>query len=542
MWRGLLGSPALSAILSLMCLLVATPATGQFASQSPTADRNATYSLFGTVVNSVTGAPIKRALIEIYAGNPRLAFSDGNGQFEFDNLPPGETAVNVRKPGFFSEKEITGAAASPTMTKIGPDSEPLNVKLVPQSVITGHVQNVNGEPLEQVPVKALTARIEDGRRRWVQLSAGSTNEDGEFRLANLTPGSYYLQVGPSSGFGDAQSEGEGYPALFYPGVPDMGSATMFEVAPGQQVNADLSLRPVPLFKVSGRISGYTGAGVGVNLVDHLGNSFSFLRRLNPATGEFEAQVPAGSYTLQAWQWSRDARPQRAEIPLNVNSAVSGVAIALGTVGPIPVIVRTEDMRHEQLGDRHSRFDRPVNIHLIRSGDQIQNSDIWSGLQGAPTPSLVIPDAVAGTYSVEFMPNSLWYVQSAQCGATDLLREPLAISAGAQTPPIEVVLRNDGATVSGQIGSGQMSEFATVLLVPDDGSGAQIKAVSTGADGHFAIGDLAPGGYSVLAVDRAGALEYRNRQVLEQYLSRATHVTLDPNGRHTVHLDLVNVGD
>ncbi|HUK46873.1 MAG TPA: carboxypeptidase-like regulatory domain-containing protein [Terriglobales bacterium] len=527
----------------LACFLVSVSTLAQIGSSPAAEGSNAQYTLYGTVVNSVTGAPIRRALVQIYMGNQRLAFTDSNGQFEFDNLPPGETRVNVRKPGFFSEEELNGEPSVPPMIAIGSDTQSLSLKLVPQGVITGHIQSVNGEPLEGIPVRAITARIDEGRKHWVELGGSSTNEDGEFRLANLHPGSYYLQIGPSNGFGELRADADGYPAVFYPGVPDMSSATPFAIAAGQQVTANLSLRPVQLFKVSGRLAGYTGGGINIMFVDHLGNNFSFLRRVNPTTGAFEGEVPAGSYTLQATEWTRDAKPRRAEIPLNVSSDMSGVVLALGTMLPIPITVTTENMKHEAI-EAHPPFQSSlVNVHLIRIGDQLGNTETWSSFQGAPNPSLVIPNAEPGTYSVEFMPNSPWYVQSAQCGATDLLREPLTISAGAQTPPIEVVLRNDGATVTGQVGNGQTNQFATVLLVPDEGSGMQIKSGDTiGPNLQFRFADVAPGGYSVLAVDHARALEYRNRDVLGQYLSRAAHVTLDPNGKETVPVDLVNVGN
>ena len=46
------------------------------------------------------------------------------------------------------------------------------------------------------------------------------------------------------------------------------------------------------------------------------------------------------------------------------------------------------------------------------------------------------------------------MQSAQCGDTDLLRDELTVVAGVQTSPIEIVLRDDGATVSGRVDVGQ----------------------------------------------------------------------------------------
>src|SRR5690349_13288718 len=63
------------------------------------------YSLSGTVVNAITGEPIRRALVQIQAGQAHASLTDDNGHFDFHGLFGGETSVAVRKPGFFSESE-----------------------------------------------------------------------------------------------------------------------------------------------------------------------------------------------------------------------------------------------------------------------------------------------------------------------------------------------------------------------------------------------------------------------------------------------------
>src|SRR5438270_10530375 len=89
------GSGEQPAIRALVCLfllgfLFSPPATAfqpQSGSASPNSDEPAIYRLQGTVVNSVTGDPVYRALVSIHAQQQRSVLTDRNGHFTFDNLP-----------------------------------------------------------------------------------------------------------------------------------------------------------------------------------------------------------------------------------------------------------------------------------------------------------------------------------------------------------------------------------------------------------------------------------------------------------------------
>ena len=56
--------------------------------------------------------------------------------------------------------------------------------------------------------------------------------------------------------------------------------------------------------------------------------------------------------------------------------------------------------------------------------------------------------------------------------------------------------------------------------------------------EFQLDWLAPGDYLVFAFDHAEGLEYTNRDVLQSYVSQAAHVTLSPNQRAKVTLELI----
>jgi hypothetical protein len=529
-----------SRLLALAGLAAQVAAFPQSFSKSATEGSQSKYSLTGTVVNSVTGEPIRRALVEVSTGPNPLALTDGNGQFEFHDLPPGQMSINVRKPGYFAEPELQNSSHT-AMADVGPDPEPLTLKLVPEAVISGKVQSLDGAPIESLLVHLFTSRIEDGRRRWEQTFNDTTNDEGEFRIANLKPGVYYLEFGPgwsSHVLDPTKRTGDTYPALFYPGTADLSSATPLEVAPGQQLIADLTVKAVPFVKVSGVISGANpGNGVQLQFEDQFGNNFSDVQRFDAATGQFQAAAPAGIYTLTATTWFGGAE-QTAEVPLNLLSDVSGIRLTLAPGGPIPVYVSTEETRSSSRTTA-GRGNMPVpSLRFIDANHLLSQN--YAGVEGDPQSGVfTVPNLRPGRYLVEVGANDPWYVETARCGQTDLLSEELNITVGSQTPPIEVLLRDDGATLNVEVSADTQMASATVVVEADRGSFIQTAHIS-GARGTLELENLPPGRYNVFAFDHADRLEYRNRDVLERHASRATPVTLQPDGQQKVDVQLITV--
>ncbi len=539
------GSFGRSRVLLLLGLCPVLTALAQVSGQPSYPDPK--YKLSGTVINSVTGEPIRRVLVQIYTGSQPVALTDGSGQFEFEGLAPGTTSVNVRKPGFFDEQQGS-QPAGPQVVTIGPDSKPVLLKLTPESVIYGHVQNVGGEPIEHLPVKVVAARIVEGKKRWEVVGSVATNEDGEFRIANLPAGSYYVEAGPSWRFlgpVSSQQRPEGYPALFYGGASELNSATPIQLGAGQQIRTDFSLQMATLFKVSGVISGFApGQDVNIHFEDRLGDAFTLSSKFDPMSGQFQTAAPAGSYRLAANAWSREGMSFNAEVPLNISSDVSGVRLVLAPSNVIPIIVRTEATHPiPAAGRRNQTAGIPLpNARLQATTNMLGPSEIWARPEGPNNRSLTLRDVPSGKYSLEVESGGPYYVQSAQCGDADLLREDLAVTAGVQTPPIEVVLRDDGATLSGKVAVGQSRRPAAIVLLPEHSSGSRTRAAFASPDGDFTVQNLAPGDYRVFAFDRPEELEYANPDVLERYLVAGVHVSLQPNEEHTVNLDLIHVGN
>jgi hypothetical protein len=177
------------------------------------------------------------------------------------------------------------------------------------------------------------------------------------------------------------------------------------------------------------------------------------------------------------------------------------------------------------------------MHLVPSDSQLTSADYWAISKGAGKQRTVSFENVQpGKYSAEVNPDGSYYVDSARCGETDLLRDDLTITPDARLAPMEVVLRDDGASLD--ISLPGTTVKATVLLVPDRAP----RQVQHGFDsGRLRFEGLAPGEYNVLAFDNADQLEYKNPEVLSPYLGKAVHLTLGPKQNSSVTLQLIHIG-
>jgi hypothetical protein len=183
------------------------------------------------------------------------------------------------------------------------------------------------------------------------------------------------------------------------------------------------------------------------------------------------------------------------------------------------------------------------VRLIPSDPTIPESysTVVRGNQGAYSAALQNVDP--GKYSVDLMPQGAWYVQSVQYGQTNLLYDDLSIASAGQTYPMEIVLRDDGATLTGSVKSPDgTGAQATVVAVPEPASRVSAKVAYSSLQNGFAFNGLAPGEYLVYAFDYADGVEYSNPDVLQAYASQAAHVTLAPNQKTQVALDLIRTGD
>jgi Carboxypeptidase regulatory-like domain len=506
-----------------------------------------TFPLSGTVVNSMTGEPIARALVRANGVVQRSVFSDGEGRFEIDGLQRAQVIVSVQKPGY-----VSASGAPSASVQVGSNSTGLVLKLSPQSAIYGRIVDASGQPLEHVPVRLTARSLRDGRRVWEQRGMTDSDEDGRFRFPNLMPGTYYASAGPLEGQTDllamshilaaGEKPKSGFPHVYYPGVAELASAVPIQLTPGQQVEADFSFSAVPVYQVSGAIAGHLPEqGVGLEVFTASGDNISVPINFNMETGAFKIDgIPAGSYIVRAI--SQDGlQPTRGEARINVAANLEDVRVVLAPAVSIAVNARMES-RLASRGNAEAGNARgwgPISVRLLPADPN--TAEVFSTVeQRDGRPVMTLRNVDPGTYTVELMPQPPWYVQSATYGQTNVMLDDISVSIG-QSYPMDIVLRDDSASLTATVKSSDAGGAppATVIVVPQ--AGGKIAPRVVRASGSFSVYALAPGDYLVFAFDSIDDLEYGNPEAYGLYASQAAHVTLTPNQKAQVSLDLIHVG-
>ncbi len=514
-------------------------------------DAHDTFVLSGTVVNSVTGEGISRAMVRVTGQASRTAFSDSEGHFQFEGLPAGQVMLMAQKPGYSSEQDT--APSQNHVLILGPNTAGQTLKLQPLSAISGHVTDSSGQPIEHIPVRLTSRSLRDGRKIWEPRGMNETDEDGHFRFPNLMPGTYYLSVGPKQAEDRILAGGEkpttGFPHLYYPGVPDLASAAPVQLAAGQQWQADFSLTPVPVYHITGSITGEPADhGVGLMTFTSSGDDLMLPAKVNSELGTFTLDsAPAGSYLLKAMSQA-EGQPLRAEQKITVAGNLDNVHLAMAPSISIPVVVHMQSRASSgsAAGSNPSAWSEsrpPINVGLVPT--QPNQSESFSAFQHGPGGKvMVLQNLDPGTYSVNLMPQSPWYVQAASYGQTNALYDDITVAPG-QSYPLEISLRDDAASLTISVRSvdsaGQPGQArANVIILPQPVSKLAPHVLRGVTNASTEMG-LAPGDYLVFAFDRIDRLEYTNADALAAYASQAAHVTLSANQQGQVSLDLIQVG-
>ena len=498
---------------------------------------NTGFTLDGTVVNSVTGEPIARALVRVYGVAQRSAFTDSEGHFQIDSLPAGSVDIGLQKPGYSNQQGTN-------RTIVGVDSRAVVLKLSPLGTIYGHVLDTTGQPIENVPIRLIGRSISEGRTRWNLAGSAESDEDGRFRFSGLTPGSYYLAAGPEIHpetrlLARAEKLKIGYSNLYYPNAPDLSSASPIQLVAGQQVEADFSMPAVPVYKVSGSVTNRVpGRGVVLQVLSQSGDPISIATGAQ-MDGTFEIKaIPAGTYILKAFSHVEN-QTLRAEIHLGVPANLDNVNLVLAPTPLIPITVRMESRGASNLSSpRWSQQTPPLSLRLIPAAMLATEAGSTFVQQGSGQQIMALQNVEPGRYTADVMPWGAWYVQSAQYGPTNLLSDDVMIASG-QIYPIEIVLRDDGATLTGSLKYNGVDDTPmTLIVVPQPTGKRGVKVLHTSQQG-FAMNGLAPGDYLVFAFDHADKIEYTNPDALQPYTSQATPVTLSPNQETHAMLTLIH---
>jgi hypothetical protein len=564
---------SLSVLLVWLCCacILAQPS---FAQDDQTANSLATVQ--GTVLNSVTHAPIARALVS--SGNRIGALTDSEGHFEFtlpsenifNGLRRGGFSLNASKPGYLDDPR--GRSRSQSGATVG-----LTLYLEPEALITGRVLLSGNEPATGVVVHLYRRDVQNGVFRWMLRSQTLANSSGDFRFSELQPGAYKVltQEFPDNDPLLKVPNGQlyGYPPVYFPNATDFASSNTIQLTAGQTVQADISVIRQPYFDVSISVANpELNSGIGLTVSPRGNRSPGYSLGYNRQRQKIEGSLPNGNYLVEASSFGQNSRSGLLNLSVAGNTT-GGPVLVLVPDASINVNVR-EEFTSTQQNDTGS-FSDGQRTYTFRGARTYLQISALSADEFAPhragnlrDPSrqnddtLVLEGLSPGRYWLQ-LSTSRGYVASATMGGVDLLHQPFVVTSGSNGS-IEITMRDDTAEIDGKVAglnpatdtsSGAVtatgpgpSTFtpgsrAYVYCIPMLDSPGQFQEFTLSSDGTFTSQNMAPGTYRVMAFDhQQSEMPYRDAEAMRAFETRGQVIHLSPAQKTNVELQLITDND
>jgi len=477
----------------------------------------------GTVTNSATGAPIRKAQVALRATQQNTvyqAWTDAAGRFRIENAAPGEYWMWTGAQGYESMSHRATSPAQRVTVKDGETVRDLAIRLVPLGRITGKVVDEAGDPVAGVSVRAMRNRYVRGMKTLETRERVTTDERGEFRLFDLDPGVWYLRAVKNLPF--PKVTGRVHSTVIEEDyVP--ASTGPIEVAPGAEVQeAGLRLRKVPVYHFRGRVmDARTGAGVGGARVHALDDGWS-VQVKEDGSFDIRAMTP-GTYRMAA-ELNRDGQMVSAAQTVVVSDRdVDGVVFRLE-----PLLTVRGTAREAAEGTR-------VVLEPVAGIGWMTTATV------AADGSFTLAGVAPQQYTVQVdagKPDA--YVKSIEWGSQDV-SDSGRIDVAGEGAALALVFGTDGGTVEGRVRSSAPAAAPLfVTLAPEGRYAVRFDLLRTvSADGGvFSITGVAPGDYKLFAwelADQAVAESPEFRALLE---SKAVRVTVRAGDRRAVQADVI----
>jgi protocatechuate 3,4-dioxygenase beta subunit len=321
----------------------------------------------GRVIEQGSEAPVSGARVVIAAGGraPAQAFTDQEGRYTLEQVEPGSYQLAVDRVGY-----IRVDTRLPTFRLVaGQAIELPPVALRRTGVITGRLVDPQGEPLQDVSVRAIrrdaTGTVASSAASTANVAellrqAGRTNDLGEFRLYGLPPGDYIVVASPQPfGVATAAVSTAMLPETFYPGSSDAAGAQVLTVAAGQTVVIDFPIFAAATFNVSGVVVDESGAGVPGAIVTIAldQGARDAAREIEVMIGAAYGGIHAGNVTTQTDSSGRftigkiTSGAYYATAAVAVRTAEPALESTFGTIGatrmmrsdPVQIVVNEADV-------------------------------------------------------------------------------------------------------------------------------------------------------------------------------------------------------
>ncbi len=529
--------------------------------QQPAPDDSQFASIDGTVINSITKEPVKKALVSLAEAegahdSALVATTDEAGHFRFADLKPDRYRLTVEKDGFVDGTYgalQSSDAGSFLRLNTGDRLHDVTLRLFPGGSISGRILDTDGEPLAASEVK-LWGR---SGKSLTPYDAGetTTNRAGDYRFDGLSPGTYYVSANPSSldyGTKRTHVDSSGKPTklrpliTFYPAVFSFAEAQALHVEPGsEQSGIDIRIQRGSMLSVSGKIAGLADSPSKYSLsASEEVSGASVARAEILPGGEFVfPSLAPGAHELNLSENTVNGRVLRgqAEVIL-MDQDVTGVTIL--PFGPAQVRVRVV-----KEGEEEKPFiTGQLRLKRIETNDRFRSIELGSEVQNG---AYILNSVRPGRYRVSFFGLPDCYLKSVQSGVQRLNPDSIEVQDSAVLDLL-LTYSPGTASLSGDIevpqqptdDSAQPQYPIEVVLIADGKLPAwdESRSITPDQTLHFSLPHVAPGKYLAFATQDSDSDLWNNSDALKALQSQGVEIELHEKDAATIHLKLVPKDD
>jgi hypothetical protein len=511
------------------------------------------YRIAGEVVNSATGEPVRRATVSLlseeFKNTVASVETDSEGRFALAGLAAAKYPLTVSKRGFLTAfyDEHDGGYNTAIVTGADQDTSGIVFRLTPGASLRGVVTGDGGDPVEGAEVMLFLKPHHPGSgARITQVSGTTTDDTGAYEFDGLAPGEYLVAVTAKPWYALHRSAAENrrrpesdlgaaldvaYPVTFFDSTNDESSAEGIVLGGGGREEANISLHAVPALHLTVQDpvredGSRERPALGQTIFGARANSGALdspLGRQNPA-GETEFDgVPPGKYVLTERDPPRvlelDATTsQQVDLSLGAPTAsISGnarTASGAAIPGRLRLNLNLVDVAHRVDGIVAVCSQGSFHFPSVQPGRWELRA--WSDSSGGLTKEVTILSTAANG--------------TTHAGNLITVRDkPLSLS---------VILNDSETRIEGFAHKGRKGQAGVmVVLVPKDPAAfrALARIDQSDSDGSFSLRDVAPGEYTLVAIEDGWEMDRSRPEAFQRYLSQGIAVTVTESSGKLVKL-------
>jgi hypothetical protein len=494
--------------LTLIATLVLQASSFTIAQQAA-ASGHATVE--GTVVNAINSRQLPRAGVLLRdsqnPNNTAWTRADDTGHFLFKNVDAGTYRVSGDRQGFFFDNRKNIAQ---TYVDVPADGHVGNVlvRLVPFGVISGRIVDEKNDPIQHAETRLYAWDFVRGRRVLTSKGSTATDDRGEYRLAGVRPGSYFLLASYDFKKEWLRSMGDvakttrpdiAYLPEFFPGTTDFREAQQLTVKAGDEVLENFSFSSHPAVSIHGRVvNGISGQPISKAAVTATwANIPAGVDPINAQAGEdgtFEIWgLAPGSYTLRT-SFQDQGENYAGQQQIEVGSA----GVSQAEIAGMPDFEMKGSVTIEGTQPPPIRY---VSVEFMTVGDSPFN--IFRVGAGSPNFQIQGKLHLETHYRVNAvnLPDE-YYLKSIKVAGREVPKNDVVVTA--KHSQLELVVSPAGGHVEGTVldFKNQAVRSSYVMLAPDvaEIDPDQILQSRSDANGKFVLRGVPPGSYKLIAFE------------------------------------------